>query len=232
MSTLTDHQRAALDRYEQLKTQHPQLFQPRHLRPIVTDRALLEVFAAAHEVVLGVAAETGFFLFLNDLVQPAQGEAFTYSRLINKGQLEGGTGVAVLAVIANPELGNPGDIVLVEQERHATGHIETAIPRGFGEPGQDGQTLAFRELREETGYIGSEAEFLGQSVIDSGAGDARVSFYRVYVSSRIESAPELGEAIRSVRLISPKVLWGAICSGEVTDSFTLQALALSRRLPD
>lgn len=227
MSSLTDCQRAALDRYDELQQQHPEFFSGRTLRPIITDRAALERYAIANQAIVGVAADTNFFLFVCDLVQPAHGEPFIYSRLIHRGELEGGTNIAVLATIADPALGTPGDVVVVEQERHATGQMETAIPRGFGEPGQDGPTTALHELKEETGYLGTNAEFLGESTIDSGSGDARVSFYRVRVSRRVEATPEPGEAIRNVRLASPQALWEAIGSGKITDSFTLQALALS-----
>lgn len=227
MTILTTHQRTALDRYEELQIRRPELFQPRSLRPIVTSRPALETYAIAHGAVLGVAAETDFFLFVCDLVQPANGSPFVYSRLIHRGQMEGGPNIAVLATIADAALGQLGDIVLVEQERHATGKTETAIPRGFGESGLDGPAAALRELKEETGYIGSGAEFLGESVIDSGAGDARVSFYRVPVHTRVNASPEPREAIRSVKLICPGTLWDLIRSGEVTDSFTLQALALA-----
>jgi hypothetical protein len=179
-------------------------------------------------VVLGVAAETPYFLFVSDLVQPANGGSpYVYSRLIHCGQLEGGTNIAVLATIADPALGQLDDIVVVEQERHATGQMETAIPRGFGTPGQNGFALALSELKEETGYVGSDAVFLGETVIDSGAGDARVSFYHVRVCARVASMPEPGEAIWNVKLISRAALWEAICSREVTDSFTVQALALA-----
>lgn len=227
MTILTDHQRIALDRYAELQARHPELFRNRVLRAIITDRATMEAYALEHQAVLGVAAETPYFLFVSDLVQPAHGAPFVYSRLIHCGQLGGGTNVAVLATIANPALGELGDIVLVEQERHATGQMETAIPRGFGRPGETGVDSALNELLQETGYIGSDAEFLGETFIDSGAGDARVSFYRVRVRARAEATPEPGEAIRSVKLMSPAALCSAVRSLEAADSFTVQALALA-----
>jgi 8-oxo-dGTP pyrophosphatase MutT (NUDIX family) len=228
MNSLTDHQISALDRYEDLQTRHPELFRNRELRAIITDRAMIEAYALEHGVVVGVAAETPYFLFISDLVQPANGSSpFLFSRLIHCGQLEGGTNVAVLATIADPALGQLDDIVVVEQERHATGQMEIAIPRGLGAPDQNGFAKALSELEEETGYLGSDSVFLGESVIDSGAGDARVSFYHVRVRARVVAKPDPGESIQNVKLISPAALWEAIRSREVTDSFTVQALALA-----
>ena len=227
MSPLTDHQTEALNAYAELQAAHPELFLHRSMRPIITDRAQLELYAAKTGAVLGVAAKTGYFLFVSDLVQPTGGTPFVYSRLISARQLLGGTNVAVLAVIAEASLAEPGSIILIEQERHATGQMEIAIPRGFAEPGQDGPTAALRELREESGYIASDVDFLGESVVDSGAGDARVSFYRLGVTALEEANPEEGEAIRKIRLVSPVELRHMIGSGAINDAFTLQALLLA-----
>jgi ADP-ribose pyrophosphatase len=228
VTALSEHQRAALDRYEELQARYPQLFSAREMRRIVTVRAAQETYAAQHRAVIGVAAETPWFFFLNDLVEPASGGApYAYSRLVSRGQLEGGTNVAVLALIDDPSLGRVGEAVVIEQERHATGRCEIAVPRGFGQPGLDGSGSALRELREESGYLGTAAEFLGESVIDSGEGDARVSFYLVRVNQRGKAAPEREESIRSVRTMPPEAIWSAILSGEITDSFTMQALALA-----
>ena len=228
MNPLTDHQMEALNAYAELQAAHPELFAHRSMRPIVTDRAQLEAYAAQTGAVPGVAAKTGYFLFVSDLVQPAAGDTFVYSRLISARQLLGGTNVAVLAVIADASLAEPGSVVLVEQERHATGKMEIAIPRGFAEAGQDGPTAALRELQEESGYVGAEAEFLGESVIDSGAGDALVSFYRIQVTSLVESAPEAGEAIRKIHLVAPGEIQQRIASGAINDGFTLQAMLLAQ----
>ena len=224
---LTQQQIVSLDRYEKMQQTYPQLFRTREERPIVQDRSMLETYAAEHRIVLGVVAETPWFFFLNDLVSPAAAKPFPYSRLISRGQLEGGVNIAILAGIANPDLGDIGDIVLVEQERHATGCIELAIPRGFGMPDQDGPAAVLRELREETGFLGSDVQFLGESVIDSGAGDARVSFYRTQVVARVEVEPDSGELIRGVRLLAPDAFRRVLLSDGPVDGFSLQALALA-----
>jgi ADP-ribose pyrophosphatase len=233
VTTLTDHQRQALTAYETLAVTHPDLFTRRAARPIVRDRKLLEAYAAENNVVLGVSAQTDHALFIVDLVESRNGDGSTlrypYLRVVLRGQLEKAVGVVVLATIADPSLGNLGDVVLVEQERHALGTRELELPRGFGEPGMSGAQNAFRELREETGYVGEEAQFLGTTYPDSGISGAYVSFYHVPVVRLEAPQREITEAIRGVSLLSVSQVWEKIRRGEVRDGFPVQALALHEK---
>jgi ADP-ribose pyrophosphatase len=233
-SSLTDHQRQSLDAYEDFRIRYPKAFRGRQRRPIVLDRSRLEAYAAEHGVVLGIAATTRYAHFVIDLVESSdhQGEKFvhTYLRAVNRGQLDGGTNVAVIATIEDPSLGRTGDIVLVEQERHATGSIEAELPRGFGELGLTGEQNALTELKQETGFIGSKPRLLGTALIDSGFTDSEVSFFHVPVVAKQASAREPEEAIVRLRLASPAEIWEEITAGRIRDSFTLQALALYEKL--
>ncbi len=53
-------------------------------------------------------------------------------------------------------------IVLVRQYRHAKGITTLELPGGILELGEEPQASAIREMREETGYVSSEIEFLFQ----------------------------------------------------------------------
>jgi ADP-ribose pyrophosphatase len=210
--------------------ERPALFAGRDLRPIVRERALLAAHAEEHRVVLGLAAETPHVLLVVDLVESRGADGAVrrhpYMRVLSRGQLEGGVNVVVLATIADPSLGDVGDVVLVEQERHAPGTRETELPRGMGEPALSGEANALRELADETGYEGDRAHFLGWSYTDSGLTDARVSFYHVPVVRRSPARPETEEAITAVRLASTADVRRDIRSGAIRDAFTVQALAL------
>lgn len=227
---LTPHQIEALDAYETLMKDYPALFAGRSDRPIVTDREALARFAADHGVVLGVAADTPYVVFINDLVEsrlPDGGSRrHPYLRVVSRKQLAGGVNVVVLATIEDPSLGPLGSVVLVEQERHATGARETALPRGFGEPGLSGEANALRELREETGYVGERATLLGTFETDSGLTDSRISFYHVPVVGAGPAAPDEGENIRGVHLATQTELRRRLLFGEIRDGFTLQAVGL------
>lgn len=55
------------------------------------------------------------------------------------------------------------ELVLVEQFRHGTGTLELETPAGIMEPAEtDPVAAAIRELREETGFVGSNAQIIGQ----------------------------------------------------------------------
>jgi ADP-ribose pyrophosphatase len=230
MRTLSQHQREALDAYKGLQTDHPELFKGRVVRPLVLAPDVLAAYAAEHNVVLGVAVETPYVYFINDLVESHGNDGKTvqhpYLRIVSRGQLKGGVNVVVLATIENAELGEPGSIVLVTQERHALGTLETGVPRGFGEPGLSGDANALKELREETGYIGENAQLLGTLNTDSGLTDGVVSYYHVPVSKKGAAKPEIEEAIEKVSLESRQDIWKAVRAGEIKDNFTVTALSL------
>lgn len=49
-----------------------------------------------------------------------------------------------------------GDLVLVEEYRHAAGEVVRGLPSGTVEPGEDPAVAMPRELAEETGHTGGE----------------------------------------------------------------------------
>src|SRR5262249_23935497 len=134
--------------------------------------------------------------------------------------------VVVLATVAEPSLGKIGDIVLVEQERHATGNTEIELPRGFGELGLSGEQNALKELKEETGFIGEKARLLGTTLTDSGLTNAEVFFYHIEAVARQDHEPEMEEAIIGIHTMSLSKLKQEIAEGRIRDGFTLQAMTL------
>lgn len=228
---LTEQQRQALDAYMALMAAQPALFSGRRARPIVRDRDALAVFAREHGIVLGLVADTPFVWFIVDLVEsPRPGGGVLrhpYLRVVSRAPLDGGTNVVVLATIDDASLGSVGDIVLVEQERHALGTVELELPRGFGTSGISGEVNALRELEEETGYIGEHARHLGTTCTDSGLTDGTASFYHVPVLRRAKQSAETEEAIVGVHLASRAEVLSRIRSGAIRDAFTVQAMTLS-----
>jgi ADP-ribose pyrophosphatase len=232
-SQVSPWQEQSLEAYERLMGSQPDLFRPRHHRPLVTDRPTLEAYAAEHDVVLGVVAENRYVIFVVDLVE-GQGNGgerwlYPYMRIISQAQLAGGTNVVVFGVIEDATLGDVGSVVLVDQERHALGRREVELPRGFGIPQVSGDAAALHELRTESGYVGNHAHFLGSTTIDSGMMDATVSFYHIPINGHVGATPEREEAVSEVLLLSRSDMWSHIASGRIRDSFTVQALAFYER---
>ena len=54
-----------------------------------------------------------------------------------------------------------GHLVLVRQFRYGINEFSLEVPGGVMDPGEDPVTAGLRELREETGYVGTRARLLG-----------------------------------------------------------------------
>lgn len=211
---------------------YPKCFKQRKYRNIISDRNVLELYAKEHDVVLGMAVENPYVYFIVDLVEmKSEGDKlirFPYLRLLNRKEIDGAINTVVFGTIENPELGENGSIVLLNQERHATGYFHLELPRGFGELNLSGEENALKELREETGYIGKKAELIGTSYTDTGLTDSKVSFYHIQITDRVEAKPESEEAISKVYVKSENELINMIRKRKITDSFTIQAISFYR----
>ncbi len=54
-----------------------------------------------------------------------------------------------------------GKVPVVRQYKHGAHEIIRELPGGYFDEGEEPMAAAFRELKEETGYVASEAQFLG-----------------------------------------------------------------------
>ncbi len=211
-----------ISRYFDLVEEHPQLFRQRRRRKLILDRTDLERWSSQNNIQVGVLAETPFFLFLNDLVRIDDREPHTYSRLISKKSLAGQNSVVVLPIIRS------NLVILVSQERHATGEQMLELPRGFAEPGQNETVQAVEELATETGYKGTPV-FLGTSYTDTGATDNKVSFYLIEVTERGDSKPEVTEDIDKIIEMPLREVRDQVGAGRILDGYTIQAIAMYDR---
>ncbi|MBR0953985.1 NUDIX hydrolase [Bradyrhizobium canariense] len=224
---------AGIEAYLDVLAKYPQLFEPRRYRRLVLDRARLENYAREHGVALGLTFSNDYVLVLVDLVEVGEGRTtivHPYFRVVSRGQLLGGHNVVVVATIADPKLGNVGDIVMVEQERHAIGRLMLELPRGFAEPGIGLEANALKELEEETGYVGVEPRLIGSIFTDTGLMDNEVHIVHASVMGRREWLPEMREVITRTLLMPADAIWSKILSGEIKDSYTLEAIGIWSRL--
>ncbi|HEX9936146.1 MAG TPA: NUDIX hydrolase [Longimicrobium sp.] len=128
-------------------------------------------------------------------------------------------GVVVLAVAED------GRLVMVEQYRHGTRRITLELPSGVVDDGEEPSAAAARELREETGYEGEDAEIIGRI-------DLNPSWQRTLVpvalvrGARRSGEKDLDETEETrVRLVTPHELRRRIVAGEVETATTIAALA-------
>lgn len=224
----------AINGYFDLVERCPEHFEPRAHRPLVLDRDEAIAIATdcfdregADAAVIGLAARTLWHLFLTDLVQLPDGTITTYDRLVPTSLLTNSIGVAVVAM-ARTTRGDIG-LVLVRQERHATGQLHWEIPRGFGESHISAEELARRELEEETGFTGTAIKRLATMHTNTGQTAEPVHYIMLEAHQNAGAKPEHSEAILEARVWSRAELWQAISSGEITDTFTLSGLALFER---
>lgn len=232
--TLPEHRQRAIARYLELSRRRPELFATRELRPLILNFEELVAIARQRWLrdgeegpVIGLAAQSPWHLFLTDVIRLPNGQFTTYDRLLPTSLLHGRHGVAVVAM-ARDESGALG-LVLVEQERHATGQRHWEIPRGFGEANPTGDKLAMEELESEAGFTGEVIKRLATMHTNSGQTAEQVDYYLIDSTPMANARPEASEAITGARIWPLPDLWRAIQSGEITDAFTLNGLALFER---
>jgi 8-oxo-dGTP pyrophosphatase MutT (NUDIX family) len=118
-----------------------------------------------------------------------------------------------------------GQLVMIDQYRHGSDTVEVEIPGGMIDP-EDVSPLeaGLRELREETGYEGSEAKVIGQ--IFPNPAIMNNTCYTVLVRNcELKHATELdqGEDL-AVRLVDLSEIPNLVRSGQVGHSLVAVAL--------
>jgi ADP-ribose pyrophosphatase len=139
-----------------------------------------------------------------------------YIRLIHAA---GSPGAAVLPFYR-------GDILLLKHFRHTTRTWHWEIPRGFASAGETPMETASREATEELGVSPERLRRVGGIHTDTGLTPAVVELFVADVRSL--GSPERTEGIDLIQAVSPARFDDMARTGEVTDSFTIAAVALAR----
>jgi ADP-ribose pyrophosphatase len=116
-----------------------------------------------------------------------------------------------------------GEILLVEQYRHALKKVFFEIPAGKKDRGEDPEKTAHRELEEETGFKASKLEYM--TVIHPVIGYANEAIYLYKATGLIQGPQRLdpGEFLE-LKKFSSEELKEKVKKGEITDVKTLTAL--------
>jgi 8-oxo-dGTP pyrophosphatase MutT (NUDIX family) len=117
------------------------------------------------------------------------------------------------------------ELVMVEQFRHGSASIELEVPGGIMDPGESDPVAAgLRELVEETGYTGSDAQLIG-SVLPNSAIQSNTCRTVVVTGCVFTHELELDESEDiEVRLVPLAAVPGLVASGRIRHSLAVAAL--------
>jgi ADP-ribose pyrophosphatase len=118
-----------------------------------------------------------------------------------------------------------GKLVMIDQYRHGSNTVELEIPGGMMDP-EDNSALeaGLRELREETGYEGTQAEVIGQ-VYANPAIMNNICYTVLVRDCELKHAPQLdhGEDL-AVTLVNPAEIPQLVRQGRIGHSLVVVAL--------
>lgn len=116
-----------------------------------------------------------------------------------------------------------GEILLVEQYRHALKQVFLELPAGKRDKGEAPETTAIRELVEETGYTAQNLEFLTVIHPVIGYADEEIHLYRATGLIHGPQKLDPGEFLE-LRKFTSEELKEKVKKGEITDVKTLIGL--------
>jgi len=115
-------------------------------------------------------------------------------------------------------------VVLIEQYRHGTQEVTLEIPGGMVDPGEAPLQAGLRELREETGYEGSDARMIGvvapnQAIINNRCHTVLVRCVDVVGVPQLEGNEEIRTTLAPLTAIPDLIRSGAISHALVIAAF-------------
>ena len=116
-----------------------------------------------------------------------------------------------------------GSVWLVGQYRYPLGLYSWEIPEGGGPIGEDPETTARRELREETGLVAGHLEPISLTHLSNSVSDEVAHLYRATELTPGPSEPEGTERLQVSR-ISWDEAWEMVRGGTITDAMSVIAL--------
>ena len=123
-----------------------------------------------------------------------------------------------------------GEIVLVQQYRHAIGRLAWELPAGSLKPGEDVEQAAIRECHEEVGLIPSSMRRVGSFFPTPGYCDEEMNFF---IASGLRPPGSDDEAAHQdededivAQPFATATVRAMIASGEIVDLKTVAGLSL------
>ena len=124
-------------------------------------------------------------------------------------------------------LDEQGNIIFVRQYRHAAGLDLLELPAGVLNEGENAETCARRELREETGLAAGQLEYMGGFYLAPGYS---TEFMHVYLATALQPDPLEADSdefltVETIPLAEALEMAG---QSEMPDAKTLAAFLLSQ----
>lgn len=180
----------------------------------ILDRDKVETFSEQSGKDIGIMYDSPYNTLVVDLVEDTDGSEFAYERLIPKND-----GAVVMIPVYN------GRFILLDQYRYAIGEQQLCFPRGFGESNLSAEENAAKELREEIGVVKLlSIRKLGELTPDSGISTNKVSVFLCEIENY--DPEKRDEGILGIHESSLEELSSMIKTGQITDGFTLAAIAM------
>lgn len=196
--------------YQRLMASRPDL-------SVRAEDAPIQILSDEPRDTFGVVYQDRYIIVIRDRVRFADGSTGSYLRIATASTTPG--------VVILPTIGD--HIVLVRHFRHATGRWHWEAPRGFGDGvDADPASSARRELLEELGVNAESVTSLGTVYPDSGLFSAANYLYLARITKI--GLLETHEAIDDAQQFTMTQFDAMIRTGEMTDGFTIAAVAAAR----
>jgi ADP-ribose pyrophosphatase len=120
-------------------------------------------------------------------------------------------------------------VCLIRNARYSVGKTLLEVPAGTLDPGEPPESAAYRELREETGYVAGRVELVTSWWVSPGLMNERMTLYRCLDLVPGASHPELDEQLDPV-----VVPWDEAVAmardGRIEDAKSMLAIFLEDRI--
>jgi len=165
-------------------------------------------------------ARSGFYTFFEEDVLHSSGRTIRWSRM----SLPDFSAV----VVVTPEK----DIVMVSNYRYPTGEFISEIPAGLIDPGESPEEAAWREVEEETGYVGESLSPLGTYHPNANLSSQRGHIFLMTGATRrsdphLDTTEELEMFIEPISRVIERIL-----AGYYTHPPTVMGVMMAARILD